>query len=126
MDKNEKTAKENARLLAEKAAAVLDSKKGVGITLIELSDETIITDYFVIAAGTSSTHVKTLADEVKYKLSLEGITPAHTEGTNHSGWMLLDYGSVIVHVFTKVAREFYKLERLWDAGKVLPFEPAAE
>ncbi|HPE95717.1 MAG TPA: RsfS/YbeB/iojap family protein, partial [Bacillota bacterium] len=82
MDNNEKTARENARLLAEKAATVLDSKKGVGITLIELSDETIITDYFVIATGTSSTHVKTLADEVEYKLSLEGITPTHTEGTN--------------------------------------------
>lgn len=122
----EKTAREKALSLAQNTARILDSKKAIGLTIIELTDETIITDYFVIASGSSTTHVKTLADEVEYKLGLEGLKPSHIEGTNRSGWILLDYSSVIVHVFTSEAREFYKLERLWSEGKSIEFIPSQE
>lgn len=123
MEKHEKAAREKARATALRATQILDSKKGSGITLIELTDETIITDYFVIANGSSTTQVRTLAEEVEFRLGQEGISPLHIEGTDRSGWILLDYGNVIVHVFTREAREFYKLERLWAQGKVTHYEP---
>lgn len=109
--------------LAKKIAAILDDKLGVDIKILKIEDLTIITDYFVIVTGESNTQVRALANEVEYKLGLEGIEPLHTEGEPDSGWLLLDYNTVILHVFHTEAREFYSLERLWadatpiDAGE---------
>jgi len=97
-------------------ATALDSKKAQDLKVLEISDITIVTDYFVLATGTSSTHVRALADEVDYQMSKQGIEPHHIEGKT-TGWVLLDYGSVVVHVFTAQAREFYNLDRLWNDGK---------
>lgn len=96
----------------------LDSKKAIDIYAVEVGDLTILTEYFIIANGTSSTHVKALADEVEDKLSKSGVEPNNIEG-RASGWILLDYGSVVVHVFTKEARDYYNLERLWSDGKII-------
>lgn len=96
----------------------LDDKKAEDIKVIKTSEHTIISDYFVIAGGTSNTHVKALADEVEYQLGLKGIEPSHIEG-RATGWILLDYGEVIVHVFTKESREFYNLERLWTDAEIM-------
>ena len=75
-------------------------------------------NYFVIATGMSSTQVKALADEVEFKLSQLGVEPLHVEGKS-SGWILIDYGTVIIHVFYKNDREFYALDHLWqDAEQV--------
>ncbi len=105
--------------IAKAAAAALDSKKGQEIRILEIEDLTIIADYFVIASGTSSTQVKALADETDYQLGQLGVTVQHREGHNNSGWILLDFGSVIVHVFQPSTRDFYALERLWaDAVEV--------
>ena len=93
----------------------LDSKKAQDLKVLEISDITIVTDYFVLATGTSSTHVRALSDEVDYQMSKQGIEPHHIEGKT-TGWVLLDYGSVVVHVFTAQAREFYNLDRLWNDG----------
>ena len=122
MDNIEKNAREKAEELAKKIASVLDSKKAVNIKLLKLTDETILTDYFVIANGTSTTHVKNLAGEVEFKLGEEGIKPAHAEGMAGNAWILLDYTTVIVHVFTKEARDFYNLERLWADAEAVEFK----
>lgn len=94
----------------------LDSKKGQDINLIKIIDVSTIADYFVIAAGTSSTQVRALADEVDYKMSREGVEPHHIEGKS-TGWILLDYGDVVVHVLNEEARQFYDLEHLWADGE---------
>ncbi|MBQ2676028.1 MAG: ribosome silencing factor [Clostridia bacterium] len=97
------------------AVKALDDKKAHDIKVIKVDDLTVLADYFVIATGNSNTQVRALADEVDYKLSESGVQPHHIEGKS-SGWILLDYSSVVVHVFYKDAREFYSLERLWQDG----------
>ena len=103
------------------AAAALSDKKAVDIKAVEIGDLTILAEYFLFASGTSSTHVKTLAEEVEYKLSEQGVEPHHIEG-RATGWILLDYGTLVVHVFSREAREFYSLERLWGDGKPVELE----
>lgn len=98
------------------AVKAIDSKKGENIEVIEITDLTIIADYFVIATGTSTTQVKALADEVEYQLEQKGLTPHHVEGRN-TPWVCLDYNSVVIHIFYKDQRDFYQLERLWEDGK---------
>lgn len=98
-------------------AKAISSKKGLNIKLIEIGDISSLADYMVIATGTSSTHVKAIADEVEYQLGEAGISVSHIEGYRSNSWILLDYVDVIVHIFSDEAREFYDLERLWQDGK---------
>lgn len=98
-------------------AKAISSKKGLNIKLIEIGDISSLADYMVIATGTSSTHVKAIADEVEYQLDEAGISVSHIEGYRSNSWILLDYVDVIVHIFSDEAREFYGLERLWQDGK---------
>ena len=105
------------RRLALAAAKALDDKKAVDVRVLKVHDLTVLTDYFVIASGTSTTHTAALADEVEYQLGQQGIKPLSTEGFDSKNWVLLDYGCVIVHVFMEEARQFYGLERLWADGK---------
>lgn len=101
----------------KKIIQVLDSKKAENIEALCIRDLTVIADYFVIANGTSTTHTKTIADEVEYQLSQAGIKPARTEGYSGSNWIVIDYSDIIVHVFYKETRDFYQLERLWADGE---------
>ena len=101
------------------AAKVISGKKGEDIQVIEISDVSVLADYMVIATGTSSTHVKALADEVEYQLDKAGISVSHIEGYRSNTWILLDYIDVIVNVFSDEAREFYDLDRLWQDGKAV-------
>ena len=97
----------------------LDAKMAKDIKVLHTTERTILADYFVICTATSSTHVKTLTDECDKALSDLGEPPLRREGYRGGDWILLDFGSVIVHVFQKDAREFYNLEHLWgDAGEV--------
>ena len=97
----------------------LDERKAVDITVLNVADLTVIADYFVICTATSSTHVKTLTDEVDKALSELGEPPLRREGYRGGGWILLDFGCVIVHIFQKEMREFYNLEHLWsDAEEI--------
>lgn len=98
-------------------AKAISSKKGLNIKLIEIGDISSLADYMVIATGTSSTHVKAIADEVEYQLDEAGISVSHIEGYRSNSWILLDYVDVIVHIFSDEVREFYDLERLWQDGK---------
>lgn len=114
--------------LALTAAKALDDKKAKDLQVLKTADLTTLADYFVICSGTSTTQVKALADFCEKTLKDAGEMPHHTEGHGDGGWVLLDYSSVIVHVFMPEAREFYKLERLWndaesvDMSKILPQE----
>ncbi len=109
-----------SRELVRQIAASLDKHKAQNLKIIGVRDLTVIADYFVIAAGTSSTQVKALADYVEYELGQQGIKPRRVEGYSSSSWILIDYGSVIVHVFYEETRAFYDLERLWKDGEQLP------
>ncbi|NLC78887.1 MAG: ribosome silencing factor [Ruminococcaceae bacterium] len=104
----------NSLETAKLVAKALDDKKGLDIKILKIEDLTVIADYFVIATGTSNTHVRALAGEAEYLLEKEaGIKPLREEGYDSGSWILIDFNSVIVHVFQPSAREFYSLERLW-------------
>ena len=101
------------------AVKALDSKTGKDIRVLYTADQTTLADYFIICNGTSNTQVKALADAVEEAMSQQGEEPHHVEGHRGGQWTLLDYSSVVIHVFTEEAREFYSLERLWsDAAPV--------
>ena len=99
--------------LANAIAEILDNKKAKDVKIIAVGDKTIIADYFVLANGNSSTHVRALADEVEYKLGLAGVDPLRMEGRDGNNWRVIDYSSVLVHVFDREAREFYNLDKLY-------------
>ncbi len=103
--------------LAKETVKTMDDKKALDLKVIGIKDISVIADYFVLATGTSSTHVKALADEVEFKMKQIGISPEHIDGYRSNTWIILDYSDVIVHVFTPDAREFYNLDRLWQDGE---------
>ena len=100
----------------------MTSLETLDIKVIKIKDISAIADYFVIATGTSSTHVKALADEVEAQLDEAGISVSHVEGYRSNSWILLDYVDVVVHVFSDEAREYYDLERLWQDGEIIDIE----
>ena len=107
--------------IAAIAAKALDDKKARDIKVLKTDKQTVLADYFVICNGTSSTHLKALVDEVDKQLSEVGEPPIRRECLCSVIWLLMDFGCVIVHVFTDEARKFYNLERLWsDAEEVDP------
>ena len=99
---------------AKLAVKALDDKQGTDIRLLKTEELTVLADYFVICTANSTTHVRTLYDEVDKRLSMAGQPPIRREGYRNSNWLLLDFGSVIVHIFQKEMRDFYGLERLWS------------
>ena len=108
--------------IAKASASILDNKLGVDVKILKVEEITIIADYFVIVSGQSNTQVGALADEVEYQLELLGVTPARKEGTVAGGWVVLDYTSVILHIFHTESREYYSLERLWADAKLIDIE----
>lgn len=115
-----------ALTLAKKAAAILDDKKASQLNVIKIEEISSLADYFVIASGTSSTHVRALADELEEKLKQEGVAPARIEGYRSDSWILLDYSQVVLHIFTPDAREFYDLDRLWADGIKIDWQEKKE
>ena len=114
------------RELALKAAQILSEKKASDIEILEIGDLTVLAEYFVICTGTSSTQVRSLAEELEFRLSELGIEPHHIEGHRSTSWVLLDYSSVVVHVFYKESREFYRLEHRWADAKRLDVPEQAQ
>lgn len=106
------------KLIAEKIIEVLEDKLAANVQLLEVSKKTSVTDYFVICSATSTTQVKALADEVEVKLAECGVSPTRIDGASGGDWTVLDFNTVILHVFTKTAREFYKLDKLWTDASV--------
>lgn len=102
--------------IVKKIVKALDDKKGNDIQVIKIEELTIVADYFVICTANSNTHVRSLADEVEYQLEEAGIKADHIEG-RATGWVLLEYHGVVVHIFLEEARNYYNLERLWEDAK---------
>ena len=109
----------SAREVALEVTKALDEKKGIDIKVLRIEKISSLADYFVICTGTVNTHVKTLCDYAEYAMEQLGEPMLGREGHRGNTWELLDYGSVVIHVFTEEARKFYDLERLWaDAEQV--------
>ena len=103
----------SAKEVALAVTKALDEKKGIDIKLLRIDKVSSLADYFIICTGTVNTHVKTLCDYAEYTMEQLGESMLGREGHRGNSWELLDFGSVVVHVFTDEARNFYDLERLW-------------
>lgn len=103
------------------AANALNEKKALDLAALKVDDLTVLTEFFLLCTATSSTHVRALADEAEFKLSEAGVSPHHIEGKS-TGWILLDYGSVIIHVMSREAREFYNLDKMWSDGEAIELD----
>ena len=99
---------------ADAVVALLDAHKAQDIKVLKVYDQTIVADYFVLCTGTSNTQVKSLAGELEYKMGLAGVDYLRMEGYNEGSWIIVDYGSVLVHIFQRETRDFYNLEQLWS------------
>ena len=103
----------DAEAIANAVAAALDFKNGHDVKVVHVADKTVIAEYFVICTGNSSTQVKALAGEVEYRMGLRGIEPYGVEGRDNNAWIVVDFSNVIVHIFSREARDFYKLDKLY-------------
>ena len=107
---------------AKLAYEALEDKKAVDITIIDISEVTVVADYFIIASGTNRNQVQALADNVEEQLGKAGYPMKQSEGYRTANWILMDYGDIIVHVFDSENRLFYDLERIWRDGKTITKE----
>ncbi|TRX74289.1 ribosome silencing factor [Pseudomonas mangiferae] len=112
--------------LAQVAIEALEDLKAQDITTIDVRDKTSVTDFMVIASGTSSRHVKSLAENVLEKIKERGARPLGSEGLDGGEWALLDLGDVVVHVMLPATRQFYDLERLWQGAEQSRAQGAAD
>lgn len=110
---------EQAKQMAKLAYKALDDKKGEDIKVIDISQISVLADYFIIANGTNANQVNALVDSVEEELSKAGYDVKQREGYGLGNWVLLDFGDIIMHVFDKENRLFYDLERIWRDGKLM-------
>lgn len=103
--------------IAKTALRAADGRKASGLAVLNVEPLTTLADYFVICSGSSNTQLRAIADAVEEELSKHGLEPGSIEGYRAASWVLLDYGSVVVHIFKGDAREFYSLDRLWSDAK---------
>ena len=109
----------NPKEMAELVVTALNDKKAVDVSMLRTTEVTVLADYFVICTATSTTHLRTLSDEVEKILKQNGEMPLRREGHRSGGWILVDFGCVVVHLFLQEMREFYTLERLWSDADVI-------
>lgn len=105
--------------LAKAIGEVLDNKKGHEVRVLHVEEKTSIADYFVLCTGNSGTQVKALAGEVDFRIEQRGVPADNVEGRGNNTWIVLDYGNVVVHIFSREAREFYNLDKLYDDAPVV-------
>ncbi len=105
--------------LAKRIVDIIADKKGEDIIMMDLQPVSTVTDYFVLCSGNSERQVRAIVEDTAKKLKELGVLPLHIEGTASSGWVLMDYNSVIVHVFVPEVRQYYRLERLWSDAPVI-------
>lgn len=113
---------DTAKKMATIAYQALDEKQGEDIRVIDISEISILADYFIIANGNNESQVRALVDNVEYLLEKNGFTVKQREGYGNSSWTLLDFGDIIIHVFDKENRLFYNLERIWSDGKIIDID----
>lgn len=107
--------------IIEIAVNALNEKKARNINAIHVGELTVIAEYFIMATATSQHHIKALAEEVEEKLEEAGFTADHIEG-KATGWLLLEYSGVVIHIFSAEAREYYNLDRMWADGDKLDLD----
>lgn len=107
--------------IIEIAVNALNDKKAKNINAVHVGELTVIAEYFIMATATSQNHIKALADEVEEKLEKAGFTPDHIEG-RATGWLLLEYNGVVIHIFSAEARDYYNLDRMWSDGDRLDLD----
>jgi ribosome-associated protein len=112
----------SAEWKARRAARVALEKKAGDLVVLDVQRVSSVTDYFLICSGQSRTHLRTITDAIRSELKGEGVQPRHAEGVAESGWVLLDYGDVLMHVFLEDTRAYYALERLWGDAPALPLD----
>jgi len=106
--------------IAEEAIKIAEDKKGKEIILLDLKKVSIIADYFIVCSGESSVHMRSIAQEIEKRFKERGIKLFNPHSVRDTCWILLDFGTVVIHIFSEEAREFYQLERLWvDASKTI-------
>ena len=110
---------EQSKKMARIAWEALDERKGEDIKIIDISEISVLADYFIIANGTNENQVKAMVQNVEDKLAQNGFEAKQREGYGLGNWVLLDFGNIIVHVFDKENRLFYDLERIWRDGKTI-------
>ena len=112
--------------LAKVCEEIAYDRKAENIIRLDLKEYSAVSDYFVLCTATSSTHVKALADEVEFRMQQSGVTLLRSEGAGADSWVILDYGCVMVHIFTPAARQFYNLEKLWGDAQAEDFLSPAQ
>ena len=104
---------------AKRAARVALDRKAIDLVVLDVTSLSSVTDYFLVCSGRSTTHLASITEAIRAELKQDGVRPLHAEGTTESGWVLLDYGDVLVHAFLEDTRAYYALERLWgDAPSI--------
>ena len=116
------TVRASAEHKARRAARAALDKKAINLTVLDVQGVSSVTDYFLVCSGRSAPHVKTIADAIREELKEDGVRPLHAEGQPESGWVLLDYGDVLMHVFLEDTRVYYALERLWGDAPSVPVD----
>lgn len=107
----------NSKEMTKLAIAALEDKKGEDIKIIDISNVSVIADYFIIAGGNNKSQIQAMSDEVEEKLGRAGANVKQIEGYQTASWVLMDFNDIIVHIFDKENRLFYDLERIWRDGK---------
>ena len=98
---------------------MLEERQGADILLLDVSEITILADYFILCSANSERQLRALSGDISRQLKADAGSPLNVEGTPESGWVLIDYGDVVVHLFLPAAREFYALEELWHAAQTV-------
>lgn len=112
----------NIRELAQNIAKAIDDKKGVDIQILNLQGITEITDYFVIATGNNTAHIRSIADFIEEKTKIKDINPIRKQGYDEAQWIVMDYGDIIVHLFREETRKYYELEKFWRNAELVEVE----
>ena len=118
------SARASAADTAQRAARIALDRKALDLVVLDVQALSSVTDFFLVCRGRSTTHVATIADAIRDELKAEGVRPLHVEGVAESGWVLLDFGDVLMHVFLEETRVYYALERLWGDAPSIPVDSA--
>lgn len=111
----------NSKKLAKIAYNAINEKKGTDIRILDISQISIMSDYFLLVSGSNRNLVQAIADNVKEKLYKEGFSPRQIEGYQSANWILMDYNDIVVHVFNEEDRSFYNLDKIWlDSKEISP------
>ena len=108
---------DESRKMALMAVEALEDKKGADISILDISEISVLADYFIIANGSNRNQVQAMADAVEEDLGKAGFAPKHIEGYATANWILMDYGDIVIHIFDEENRVFYDLERIWRDGE---------